>query len=67
MHGIQERGIGSNHGFILANQSFVMPLGIQIERRVVIVFRILSGLVVGHPGYRGHAIEFSRTRCHELC
>ncbi len=38
VHGVEERRIGGDGGFVLADRFFVMPLGVQIERRIVMVF-----------------------------
>jgi hypothetical protein len=40
----------------------VMPLSVQIERRVVMVFRGLSGLVGGHPAFRGSGLSLAGRR-----
>src|ERR1019366_1671961 len=64
VHGVEKGRIGGDGRFVLPDGFLVMPLSVQIERRVVMVFRGLSGLVVGHPAFRGSGLSLAG--CPEL-
>ncbi len=59
VHGVEEGRIGGDGSFVLPDSFLVMPLSVQIERRVVMVFRGLAGLVVGHPAFRGSGLSLA--------
>src|ERR1039458_4014206 len=59
VHGVKKGRIGGDGRFVLPDGFLVMPLSVQIERRVVMVFRGLSGLVGGHPAFRGSGLSLA--------